>query len=153
MPKHSFILWVAGKHRLLTKDRVKKFKVMEDLRCVLSEDQDENLEHLFFKCPISSECLEAVRKWLDWWSNSNEIWRILRWIQRAKMTRFRKQVFLASVAGLVYCIWQQRNRKLWQQSKVEGAEIVKKVKALVKMRVNVNEIKCKEVDCKWSIEL
>ena len=64
-----------------------------------------------------------------------------------------KQVIMAIVAALVYCIWQQRNKKLWQQLSVEGAEVVKKIKTIVKLKVSMNEFKCNVEDCKWFVEL
>ena len=77
----------------------------------------------------------------------------MKWIQKAQISKFRKQVFIATVAALVYCIWQQRNKKLWQQVWEIGSVIVQNIKKIVKLRVNTSEYKCNTVDSTWFVEL
>ena len=85
---------------------------------------------------------------MGWRCKADEIRKILRWLQRAKISSFKKQFFMAATAALVYCIWQQRNRRIWQQGNVEKEEVVRRVKAVIKMRLIVNDFKCKGCDCK-----
>ena len=73
--------------------------------------------------------------------------------KRAKISSFKKQIFMAATVALVYCIWQQRNRRIWQQGNVEKEEVVRRVKDVIKMRLIVNDFKCKGCDCKWAVEL
>lgn len=152
VPKLLFILWLTVKNQLLTKSRAKKFMRIDDVNCGICGIHDETTEPLFFKCSNSTICLEKLRIWLGWRYRAGELHGVLRWIQRACLSEFRKQVFIATIAALVYCDWQQRNKKLWQQDR-EGAAVVQKIKTLAKLRVNINEFKCNVEDCKWFVEL
>ena len=90
MPKHSFILWLAVKNRLLTRSRLQKFRMLANANCVLCDADEETREHLFFKCPKTATCLLQLRELLGWKSNAGDLIGVLRWIQRAKVSRFKK---------------------------------------------------------------
>lgn len=61
-PKHSFILWLCAKCRLLTKDRIKHIEL--DTTCVLCDRAPESLQHLFFGCKTSSMIWRNIKQWL-----------------------------------------------------------------------------------------
>uniref|UniRef100_A0A803QHL7 Reverse transcriptase domain-containing protein n=1 Tax=Cannabis sativa TaxID=3483 RepID=A0A803QHL7_CANSA len=46
-------------------------------------------------------CLMAVKKWLNWNVQACNLHQLLRWIDRAKMSNFRKGVLAAAPIGLV----------------------------------------------------
>lgn len=48
IPKHSFILWLAIRRKLMTQDRMQNWQGAGNLRCVLCENQRDSVEHLFF---------------------------------------------------------------------------------------------------------
>ncbi|GFS30063.1 hypothetical protein Acr_00g0009910 [Actinidia rufa] len=52
-PKHSIILWLGLKEKLLTKDKLQG--VIEDMSCPLCRVEDETIDHLFFCCRIANE--------------------------------------------------------------------------------------------------
>ena len=56
-------------------------------------------------------------------------------------SQFRKNVLVAAVIALVYLIWRQRKRKLWNQEESSGNDIIKRVKGSVRNRVNIPEFK------------
>ena len=47
-PKHAFILWLAMKEKLLTKDRLHDPQI--DQICLLCRAEVETTKHLFFQC-------------------------------------------------------------------------------------------------------
>ncbi|GFZ07108.1 hypothetical protein Acr_19g0000450 [Actinidia rufa] len=49
-PKHSFILWLGLKDRLLTRDKMHEFS--EEKICPLCCAADESVDHLFFQCNV-----------------------------------------------------------------------------------------------------
>ncbi|GFS35290.1 hypothetical protein Acr_00g0038900 [Actinidia rufa] len=53
MPKHSFILWLGLKDRLLTRDKIQEFS--EDTSCPLCTNLDESVDHLFFQCNVAKQ--------------------------------------------------------------------------------------------------
>ncbi|XP_062079946.1 uncharacterized protein LOC133784674 [Humulus lupulus] len=63
-PKHRFIMWLVMWERLHTKDRIVRYNSNIDLVCLLCGVENEDIDHLFFKCTYSKRCLEAIKSWL-----------------------------------------------------------------------------------------
>lgn len=59
-PKWIFILYLAILNRLYTRDRHKKWKLIDHNSCSLCETEDESSERLFLQVPISGYCLEQA---------------------------------------------------------------------------------------------
>uniref|UniRef100_A0A803Q2Q6 Reverse transcriptase domain-containing protein n=1 Tax=Cannabis sativa TaxID=3483 RepID=A0A803Q2Q6_CANSA len=66
IPKHSFIAWLAMLGKLKTKERLMRFGVIEEDICLLCNDSSETIEHIFFCCQYSKECLLQIKGWLQW---------------------------------------------------------------------------------------
>ncbi|KAM6544056.1 hypothetical protein CsatB_008503 [Cannabis sativa] len=90
MPKHSFIFWLSMLNRLKTKDRIQVYKQVEDTKCFFCQTEEETLQHLFFDCSFSSNCLKEIKDWLSWRMASNSLHRIVRWIRKAKISKAKK---------------------------------------------------------------
>lgn len=113
-PKSTFIGWLAVQNRLATKDRLISWNLSIDVRCGLCQMADESLTHLFFSCHFSEEVWKLVLQ------NIGVVRRILPWneeVQKAvkKIRSIKKADCSNSIAFLetVYCIWLQRNSKLF----------------------------------------
>lgn len=65
VPKHSFTSWLAMHRKLLTKDRLLKLKISQDSACTICGIQRETVEHLFFECKYSEECLKRLLIWMQ----------------------------------------------------------------------------------------
>ena len=61
IPRHTFILWVAIKGRLKTKDRIAKWFNIHDQLCHLCKSENESHNHLFFTCPYSRRLWERLK--------------------------------------------------------------------------------------------
>lgn len=55
IPKHSFILWLAVRGKLLTQDRMQSWQGDGNSRCAFCKQQQDSLNHLFFDCFFSKE--------------------------------------------------------------------------------------------------
>ncbi|XP_062106391.1 uncharacterized protein LOC133817803 [Humulus lupulus] len=128
IPKHSFILWLAVQNRLKTKERLQRFNILNDSTCLLCNSQPESATHLFFGCSISLICLRQVQLWLGWNANASSLVAVLRWIERAKLSKFRKLLYSAAVAAVTYQIWKGRNEVLWSQKQFHIDVVVQLVK-------------------------
>ena len=51
--RHSFVFWKAIKGKLRLKDKLLRWGVISYAPCLLCNQEDENLRHLFFYCPFS----------------------------------------------------------------------------------------------------
>ncbi|XP_074265267.1 uncharacterized protein LOC141587691 [Silene latifolia] len=65
VPKHGFISWLAGHHRLLTQDRLIRMNVIQTNTCYLCGQGPEEHSHLFFRCVYSNKCRELVSAWCN----------------------------------------------------------------------------------------
>lgn len=62
-PKWSFILYLTLHGRLLTKEGLIAWGMVDNTKCVLCDDGNENIDHLFFNCPYSRQVCQKILKW------------------------------------------------------------------------------------------
>uniref|UniRef100_A0A803QLG7 Reverse transcriptase zinc-binding domain-containing protein n=1 Tax=Cannabis sativa TaxID=3483 RepID=A0A803QLG7_CANSA len=120
-----------------------------DSRCRLCNVHSEDTHHLFFTCSFAGKCLQAARNWLVWGTAGIELPMILRWIRKAKISKFRKNVLAAVIAGLVYSIWEARNKLEWQNEQPDCVRIMQAVRWRTKARVTMflpKKLSCKDRD-------
>ncbi|KAM6587484.1 hypothetical protein CsatA_010089 [Cannabis sativa] len=154
IPKHSVILWLAMLNRLKTKERLLKHGLQVSELCCLCNEQTETVQHLFFECDVAVKWLQDIKQWLSWNVVSLNLATLLRWIARAKISRFRKKVYTAAIAGLVYSVWKLRNNITWQGESLSSNRVTEETKWNIKTRIVVFiPKKTKEVDKKWLKEL
>uniref|UniRef100_A0A803PH97 Reverse transcriptase domain-containing protein n=1 Tax=Cannabis sativa TaxID=3483 RepID=A0A803PH97_CANSA len=117
-------------------NRLHKLHIAADATCSLCSHHEESVRHLFFNCQLARECVKQIKSWLSWGVLSNDLNKLLRWINRAKISSFKKKVLAAAVAGLVYSIWHTRNDKIWN-NKIDNVDaIVKKNQLTIKHRID-----------------
>ena len=92
VPKHSFILWLVLKQRIMTKERASRFIQLDNIDCSLCKDEAETTQHLFFQCQIVQEWLKEIKDWLGWRTHKIELHDLLLWIQRGTITKFRRMI-------------------------------------------------------------
>ncbi|XP_060188966.1 uncharacterized protein LOC132617915 [Lycium barbarum] len=63
LPKWIFTLRLAAHGKLYTITRLAKWGVVDDKECVLCNIDDEDVEHLFFKCPYSKTLWTKLLGW------------------------------------------------------------------------------------------
>ncbi|XP_062103617.1 uncharacterized protein LOC133814705 [Humulus lupulus] len=135
IPKHSFILWLSVQNRLKTKERLQRFNIISNSNCLLCNSHTETVSYLFFGCGISVICLRHVQHWLGWYVNATSLVDVLRWIERAKISKFRKLMYSAAIAAVTYQIWRGRNEVLWLHKHFYTDVVVQSIQVNVKNRV------------------
>ncbi|KAM6545765.1 hypothetical protein CsatB_026501 [Cannabis sativa] len=76
-----------------------------------------------------------IKEWLDWMMESTEVNGILRWIERSKLSRFRKEVLYVVMVALVYQVWRSRNGLLWKSKVPKETQVTYLTKEEVKRRI------------------
>ncbi|GKB52708.1 RNA-directed DNA polymerase, eukaryota, reverse transcriptase zinc-binding domain protein [Tanacetum coccineum] len=110
IPKHSFILWVAIRGRLKTRDRLSKWFEVPDRRCLLCNIHDESHGQLFFSCPYSKRLWEILKPLAMMENISNEWASVISGIVLKPTSNFIWSVIQRLVWGaVVYFLWQERN--------------------------------------------
>ncbi|KAM6589991.1 uncharacterized protein LOC133036856 [Cannabis sativa] len=153
-PKHSGIFWLTMLNRLKTKDRLVKMGIKVQETCCLCDEYKENVQHLFFECKTTSYWLDEIKSWLGWKARATNIQQFVRWIEKAKVSKFKKQVFSTAVAALVYSSWKARNQLIWQQEQINQKQVVCDIKWSLRTRINVVlPKKISNVDKEWFFAL
>lgn len=49
-PRAKVIMWLVCQDELPTKNRLKRFGMMQHTKCDVCEEDEENMDHLMFKC-------------------------------------------------------------------------------------------------------
>ncbi|XP_062103556.1 uncharacterized protein LOC133814638 [Humulus lupulus] len=135
IPKHRFILWLAVLDRLQVKDRLFRFNIATDYLCLICGRNRETREHVFFDRHLSSSCLRKIQSWLEWKTAASTIHKLPRWIAKAKLSHFRKQVFLVALEAMISQIWWCRNEALWKQKVYTANIVVQRIQYTVKARI------------------
>ncbi|KAL0439720.1 UNVERIFIED_CONTAM: hypothetical protein Slati_2455000 [Sesamum latifolium] len=127
IPRHQFILWLAILGRLSTLDKPWLYQL--GTACVLCLDAlPESHEHLLFTCSFATECLHTIRREVFFHWPYNYWPAVIQWASvRWRVKHVVNASFRALLASLVYHLWQERNRCIFQQitrSPVDIARIV-----------------------------
>ncbi|GFS30621.1 hypothetical protein Acr_00g0012980 [Actinidia rufa] len=102
-PKHAFILWLAMKERLLTKDKL--HDPAADQMCSLCRTENETAEHLFFQCNFTS-----VKGWLGFRRSLSTLKAAVKWsIKEARGTGIQSKAKRLGIACTTYFVWEARN--------------------------------------------
>ncbi|XP_021724320.1 uncharacterized protein LOC110691690 [Chenopodium quinoa] len=115
-PMHAFISWLAVHNRLKTRDKLERFGICVDNRCLLCGSATENRSCLFFDCPYSRRCIDKIADWLgirNTYYSIDEVWK--QWSRQLKDPICRK-VGLAALTSVVYHLWFSRNHTFWQKA-------------------------------------
>lgn len=72
-----------------------------------------------------------------WTVRTTELLKLTQWIGRAKMSRFRKNVMVAVIAGLVYGVWEARNQSLWHGKLGSSRKVIDELKWRIKNRITL----------------
>lgn len=98
----------------------------------------------------------VLMEWMRFTTSTTNLKLLIRWIQNNRRSKFQKQVTFARLAGLVYIIWQSRNKVYWELCAPSVDSTCKQLKNVVKTRVRVvlpQKITRKDQDCFLSLQL
>lgn len=124
--------------RLLTKDRLIECRVSNvDNACVLCPNGVESHIHLFFACAYSRGVLHEVCEQFGL-VNFPVTWSAWsRWLIHLKCSSaLCVKVWKAVIAGVVYALWREHNRRLFAQGSRSGGSLVQEVSGVVRSRIS-----------------
>ncbi|XP_073298551.1 uncharacterized protein [Primulina huaijiensis] len=126
LPKHKVTLWLMAHSKLLTRDRL---PFATDKSCVLCNSDLESINHLFFESSFSAAIWIEVRKWLGMrkiMGSSAAILRAFRTCYRGNSMLSRMRI--TALASTIYCIWNARNKKMFDDDTQQTDDLVRRVK-------------------------
>ena len=129
-PKHSFIIWLSLKERLLTRDKL--MEQIEDTSCVLCGNPEESISHLFFQCAIVRQIWAEIKEWLGFSRALTTLKATAKWIiKEGRGTGVPAVAKKLGFASTVYCVWKARNAKIFEGKACRNADIVRDIKLQV----------------------
>lgn len=129
IPRSSFISWLIMWNRIQTKNRLKRFGVVQDDLCYLCECNSETIDHLFFECGYARMCWNLLLEGLQLNSRFNNVSELDAWLQKPVTGRVKATVIRSCVTALLYNIWRQRNEACWNKALQHPAAVVRTVKS------------------------
>ncbi|XP_052198247.1 uncharacterized protein LOC127805524 [Diospyros lotus] len=130
IPKHAFLLWLCVKGKIQTKVNLQFLNI--DRTYVLCGSQEESTHHLFFQCSMSSSVWGHIKAWLGISRDMTTIGSTLKWIKReARGASWQGKAKRIALAAMIYHIWQAWNRKVFEDLRACGDNIINRIKTLV----------------------
>ncbi|XP_060210813.1 uncharacterized protein LOC132637793 [Lycium barbarum] len=126
-PKAKFIMWLHFHGRLLTADRLLKWGIQADPKCVLCLTHDENQEHMFVQCPYTRNLWGNLLVWLQRPQMNAPTWdHYINWtISNAKGKSLHARSFKIILAECVYSTWIERNARRFEGKSTAYENIAK----------------------------
>lgn len=136
IPKHSFILWLAIRGKLLTQDRMQAWQNMGNSSCAFCGSQWDSLNHLFFECLFCQEIRDYFLQ-MGVEIDKNIAWADLvdvishKWRGKSLVIIINKIV----LSSLVYYIWQERNLRLFQNQHRSSRQVISSIVETVRFKI------------------
>ena len=147
IPRHAFILWMAIKGRLKTKERLSRWFHLNNNLCPLCSVCMDSHSHLSFYCQFSTFLWDKL-KIMARLDNFTNVWaEVISGICIRKASNSILNIIQRLVFGAaVYFIWQERNIRLF-------AKKDRSVNDLFNQIVNVVRLKLLSLNIKRSYEV
>lgn len=157
VPKHSFILWLAIQNRLSTQEKLQNWGIYNVNRCPLCQKDNEDLQHLFFRCEFSKEVWYKAVLMADI-NCDNSSWEEL--IKSMADECIQKNIGWVVkrlvLAACVYFLWQERNGRIFKEVQNSSQEVYNKVVDTVKCKLIGIVVKdsnnVRYVEEKWQVK-
>ncbi|XP_047331404.1 uncharacterized protein LOC124934970 [Impatiens glandulifera] len=108
---HRFILWLAFRRRLSTRDRIQVYMDIPDASCLLCDGNVEAIDHLLGSCPFTRHV------WNKFTSAMLEAWEeiIVAAQDRTRANKFPANIFKYNFASIVYHVWAESNARVFER--------------------------------------
>ncbi|XP_038994982.1 uncharacterized protein LOC120119180 [Hibiscus syriacus] len=137
IPKYSLITWMAFLDKLPTKVRLQRMGVTNDTICVLCSTEPESRDHLFLSCPIVASLWESIFSfsglnfaacsWDEFLTQARNNW---------KQKSLFSLVMKLALNTLVYFLWEERNKRLFQGRSRTIEDLLKAIKDVVSVHLS-----------------
>lgn len=140
IPRHPFILWLLFKRKLKTKDVIQQWDMQGSnnlaLLCPLCDLQEDSHKHLFFECCFSSQVWSSVKVKAGLHQVSDSWESIQNGISPFANKRSINSIVARLVlAASVYYVWQERNSRLFKQTKRSKEHLIDTIMATVRLKL------------------
>ena len=114
--------------KLLTRDRLKRYGIVEQDFCVLCNSETETTHHLFFSCPYSSYIWSLCKLKLKLPPHHISLHAEAEEIKKSFSAKTKTYILSRLVLTVaVWHIWQERNRKIFQQEQLHKIKLFRRL--------------------------
>ncbi|XP_058757171.1 uncharacterized protein LOC131630409 [Vicia villosa] len=113
-PRAMFTTWLVCHSRLATRDRLKKFNMIRDSKCVFCQIEEESNAHLFFACKYTNTIWKHILDWIQVQHTPLPWVEELNWIKNVVGKKgWRASMLKLAFTETVYGIWSRRNNMVF----------------------------------------
>ncbi|XP_074303966.1 uncharacterized protein LOC141638452 [Silene latifolia] len=132
VPKHGIITLLVIQKKLATVDSLQARGLVLINRCILCKNACESHSHLFFKCPFSREVWHGLLNWMHISGRTDNYIYELLWAKSRGSSRHWKNAWFSScIAGAIYYLWGERNRRIFNATESTTAQLLHSIKFTV----------------------
>lgn len=133
IPKCSFILWLACRKALVTKDKLFDWGVVDNKACLLCNSGIETIKHILMECPFSKIVWDEILF-------RNQSYRAMgRWdieirkaVADSKGIDLKSRIKTTSFSATIYCLWQERNSRLHNKGLATTSKVIRSIEEMVR---------------------
>lgn len=136
IPRYSFILWLAIRNSLSTRDKLFSHGLIQSAYCVLCNDDLESHSHLFFKCSYTARLWLHLLGKLGLQCFASTWAETIEWgVAQLSGTSLLQILGKLSFSSLIYFIWRERNARIFQHVSTESTVLMRQLETVVRLRV------------------
>ncbi|KAK9078070.1 hypothetical protein SSX86_002127 [Deinandra increscens subsp. villosa] len=136
IPRHSFVLWLACRGRLLTQDRLQRWDKERNLKCVFCSNQCDSHTHLFFECEYPQRVWVKLKRIALLDNAPSTLLGCAEVIKSSTKTKsVRAIIQRLMLAATVYFIWQERNLRTFQNKERSVETLCIQIQEIVRMKL------------------
>ncbi|XP_058752653.1 uncharacterized protein LOC131625840 [Vicia villosa] len=134
-PRAIVCLWMACHMRLPTRDRLKRFGMLQESVCLLCHAEEESHNHLFFECRKTEVVWQSILNWIEVDHKPLKWEDELLWITAVTRGKgWRAMVVKVGITETIYSIWRLRNDTCFKNN-VDNTNIVDRIKDSIVYRL------------------
>ncbi|XP_074293587.1 uncharacterized protein LOC141620677 [Silene latifolia] len=147
VPKHQFVGWLYAHGAMRTKDKLIAYGLDIEGSCFLCNQTAESLDHIWCDCLYSRKVVQELNQRLKISFPVNDVFG---WCTQVTGTAMQKGVQLALLWGMVYQIWQQRNKSRMEGMLMRPERIVSQIIEEIRARIRGRDFRMiTKTDLEW----
>lgn len=139
------------------KDKLSNFQVISNYPCVLCNWEKENMDHLFFKCKVSSQIWGHMLSLCNQrYVNNTQMNYIEFCARRWKKHNLQNIICKLCLIATIYYRWRERNNIPFHNGRISLGRVILQIKEIVQERASfLNKIKksyeSEDLASKWGL--
>lgn len=135
IPKHKFLTWLFVLNRCPTRDRLRKWGLQVDPKCLLCASADESRDHLLFNCSFSWIIWNIISRRCSF--TPHRSWSAtLQSLTSFNGSRVSKKLLLIAWQATIYTLWTERNHRLHRNCFKPADLLLRQIDILVRNRAS-----------------